>query len=139
MSDRTTDLMRLCVEKVDLEGEDAFFFQNVMNALLETRHESECRARLEEAQVWFDKWCSREMPNLRWASERVSMLQEMVENRGLVIYMTNEMADTICNLGENDPRVPSIEAKYGGISLVNLKQMARTVRAIPGRKDGLDS
>jgi hypothetical protein len=43
--------MRLCVEKVDLEGEDAFFFQNVMNALLETRHESECRARLEEARV----------------------------------------------------------------------------------------
>jgi len=63
----------------------------------------------------------------------------MVENKGLVIYMTNEMADTICNLGENDPSVPSIEAQYGGISLVNLKQMARTVRAIPGRKDGDDS
>ena len=139
MSDRATDLMRLCVEKVDLEGEDAFFFQNVMNALLETRHESECRARLEEARVWFDKWCSREMQDLGWASERVSMLQKMVENKGLVIYMTNEMADTICNLGENDPSVPSIEAKYGGISLVNLKQMARTVRAIPGRKDGDDS
>jgi hypothetical protein len=79
------------------------------------------------------------MQDLGWASERVSMLQEIVENKGLVIYMTNEMADTICNLGENDPSVPSIEAKYGGISLVNLKQMARTVRAIPGRKDGDDS
>ena len=79
------------------------------------------------------------MQDLGWASERVSMLQEMVEHKGLVIYMTNEMADTICNLGENDPSVPSIEAKYGGISLVNLKQMARTVRAIPGRKDGDDS
>jgi hypothetical protein len=97
-----------------LEGEDAFFFQNVMNALLETRHESECRARLEEARVWFDKWRSREMQDLGWASERVSMLQEMVENKGLVIYMTNKMADTICNLSENDPSGPSIEAKCGG-------------------------
>jgi hypothetical protein len=39
-----------------LEGEDAVFFQNVMSALLETRHESECQARLEEARLWFDKW-----------------------------------------------------------------------------------
>jgi hypothetical protein len=88
--------------------------------------------------VWFDK-CSREMQDLGWASERVSMLQEMVENKGLVIYRTNEMADTICNLGENDPSVPAIEAKYGGISLVSLKQLARTVRAIRGRKNGDDS
>jgi hypothetical protein len=48
--------MRLCFEKIELDGQDAVFFQNVMNALFETRHESECRARLEEARVWFDKW-----------------------------------------------------------------------------------
>ena len=35
--------------------------------------------------------------DLGWASERVSMLQEMVKNKGLVIYM-KQMADTICNL-----------------------------------------
>jgi Ca2+-binding EF-hand superfamily protein len=59
MSDRTTELMRLCFEKIDSEGEDAVFFQNVMNALFEARHESECRARLDEALVWFDKWRSK--------------------------------------------------------------------------------
>ena len=51
MSDRTAKLMRLCFEKIELDGEDAVFFQNVMNAPFETRHESECRARLEEAGV----------------------------------------------------------------------------------------
>ena len=40
------------------------------------------------------------------------MLQQMVEDKGVVIYMTNEMAETICNLAENDPSVPLIEAKY---------------------------
>lgn len=50
MSDRTTELMRLCFERIDLliGREDAVFFQNVMNALFETRHESGCRARLDE-------------------------------------------------------------------------------------------
>jgi len=38
--------MRICFEKVELGGEDAVFFQNVMNAFLEVDHESECRARL---------------------------------------------------------------------------------------------
>ena len=56
MSDRTAELMRLCFEKVDLPGEDAAFFQNVMNALLEARVESEAQERREEAHVWFDKW-----------------------------------------------------------------------------------
>lgn len=41
MSDRTAELMRLCLEKVDLKGQDAAFFQNVMNALLEARYESD--------------------------------------------------------------------------------------------------
>jgi hypothetical protein len=41
MSDRTAELMRLCFEKIELEGEDAVFFQNVMNGPFETRHESE--------------------------------------------------------------------------------------------------
>ena len=81
MSDRTDELMRFCVEKVDLEGEDAVFFQNVLNAVLETRHESECRARLEEARVWFDKWHPLETQDLAWASERVIMLQQMVETK----------------------------------------------------------
>ena len=84
--------------------------------------------------MWFDKWRSREMQDLGWASERVSMLQEMVENKGLVIYMTTKMADTICNLGENDPSVPAIEAKYGGISLVSLKQMAVPLELYPAKK-----
>ncbi len=138
MSDKTTELMRLCFEKIDLDGEDSVFFQNVMNAFFETRHESECRARLDEARVWFDKWRLLETHDLARASERVSMLQEMAENKDVVIYMTNEMANTICSLDENDPSVPLIEAKYGGVSLATLKQMARTVRAIPGRNDGAD-
>jgi hypothetical protein len=131
MSDRTTELMRLCCEKVDLEGEDAVFFQNVMNALLESRHESECQARLEEARMWFDKWRLIEIQDFAWASERVAMLQQMVEDKGVVIYMTNEMAETICNLTENDPSVPLIEAKYRGLSLAKLKQIALRVRAMP--------
>jgi hypothetical protein len=133
MSDKTTELMRLCCEKVDLEGEDALFFQNVMNALLETRHESECRARLEEARVWFDKWRLLETQDFAWASERVTMLQQMAENKSVVIYMTKEIADAICSLAEDDPSVPLIEAKYGGMSLANLKQIALTitVRAVP--------
>ena len=32
MSDSTTELMRICFEKVELGGEDAVFFQNEMNA-----------------------------------------------------------------------------------------------------------
>jgi len=135
MSDKTTELMRLCCEKVDLEGEDALFFQNVMNALLATRQESECRARLEEARVWFDKWRVLETQDLAWASERVTMLQQMAENKSVVIYMTKEMADAICNLAEDDPSVPLIEAKYRGMSLANLKQIAFTVRAMPERTE----
>jgi len=136
LSDKATELMRLCSERVDLEGEDAVFFQNVMNALLETRHESECQARLEEARVWFDKWRLLETQNLAWASERVAMLQQMVKDKGVAIYMTKEMAETICNLAEKDPSVPLIEAKYSGMPLADLKQIALTVRAIPERNDG---
>ena len=135
MSDKTTELMRLCCEKVDLEGEDAPFFQNVMNALLETRHESECQARLEEARVWFDKWRLLETQDLSRASKRVTMLQQMAEYKSVVIYMTKEMADEICNLAEDDPSVPLIEAKYRGMSLANLKQIAFTVRAMPERTE----
>jgi hypothetical protein len=135
MSDRATELMRLCCEKVDLEGEDALFFQNVMNALLETRHEAECRARLEEARVWSDKWHPLETPDFAWACERIARLQQMVENKGVVIYMTKEMAETICDLAETDPSVPLIEARYRGISLANLKQIALTVRAVPERTE----
>jgi hypothetical protein len=136
LSDKVTELMRLCSERVDLEGEDAVFFQDVMSAVLETHHESECQARLEEAQVWFDKWRLHETQDLAWASERVAMLQQMVRDKGVVIYMTKEMAETICNLAENDPSVPLIEAKYSGMPLADLKQIALTVRAIPERNDG---
>lgn len=135
MSDRTTELMHLCCERVDAEGEDALFFQNVMNALLETRHESECRARLEEARVWFDRWRPLETEDLVWASERVARLRRMVEDKGAVIYMTQEMAATICDLAENDPSVPLIEARYRGTSMANLKQIALTVRAMPERTE----
>ena len=113
--------MRLS-ERVDLEGEDAVFFQNVMSAILEARHESECQARLEEARVWFDKCRLHETQDFAWASERLAMLQQMVEDKGVVIYMTKEMAETICNLAENDPSVPLIEAKYSGMPLANLKK-----------------
>jgi hypothetical protein len=134
MSDRTTERMRLCCEKVDLEGEDAVFFENVMNALLETRHESECQARLEEARMWLNKWKLTEKQDFAWASERVAMLLQMVEDKGVVIYMTNEMAETICSLAENDPSVPLIEAKYRGLSLASLKQIAIRVRARPEKR-----
>ena len=70
MSDSTTELMRICFEKVELGGEDAVFFQNVINAFLEVGHESECRARLEEARVWLDKWRPLETKDLDWASGR---------------------------------------------------------------------
>ena len=135
MSDKATELMRLCCERIDLEGEDAVFFQNVMSALLETRHEAECEARLVEARVWFDKWRLLETQDLAWAAERVAMLQQMVEDKGVVIYMTKEMAETICNLAENNPSVPSVERKYDGVPLDNLKQIALVVRAIPERND----
>ena len=135
MSHRTTELMRICFEKVESGGEDAVFFQNVMNAFLEARHESECRARLEEARVWLDKWCPLETKDLDWASGRVAMLQQMVEVKGMAISMTTELAETICSLAENDPRVPLIEAKYWGMSLGDLKKLALTVKALPERKD----
>jgi hypothetical protein len=83
MSDSTTELMRICFEKVELGGEDAVFFQNAMNAFLEAGHESECRARLEEARVWLDKWRPLETKDLDWASGRVAMLQQMVEVKGM--------------------------------------------------------
>jgi hypothetical protein len=79
---------------------------------------------------------AHETQDLAWASERLAMLQQMVEDKGVVIYMTKEMAETICNLAENDPSGPLIEAKYSGMPLANLKKLALTVRAIPGRNDG---
>ena len=111
------------------------FFQNVMNAFLKARHESECRARLEEARVWLDKWRPLETKDLDWASGRVAMLQQMVEVRGMAISMTTEPAETICSLAENDPRVPLIEAKYWGMSLAELKKLGLTVQAVRERTD----
>ena len=64
--------------------------------------------------MWLDKWRPLEMKDLDWASGRVAMLQRMVEVKGMAISMTAELAETICGLAENDPRVPLIEAKYGG-------------------------
>jgi hypothetical protein len=75
-----------------------------------------------------------EARDLAWASDRVAMLKETAENKGVVIYMTEEMAGTICNLGENDPSVPLIEAQYGGMLLASLKQIALTIRANTRRK-----
>ena len=127
--------MRICFEKVELGGEDAVFFQNVMNAFLEVDHESECRARLEEARVWLDKWRPLETKDLDWAPGRVAMLQQMVEVKGMAISMAAELAETICGLAENDPRGPLIEAKYWGMPLADLKKLALTVNAVPERKD----
>jgi hypothetical protein len=127
MSDRTAELMRLCFEKVDLEGQDAAFFQNVMNALLEARYESESQGRREEAQVWFDKWSPVEPVDIAWACSRLAELQQLVENtRGNTVAMalTKEWAEGICNLADDDARVPLVEAKQRGVSLTHLKEMA---------------
>jgi hypothetical protein len=40
------------------------------------------------------------------------------------------------SLGDNDPSGALIEANFGGVSLVSLREMARAVRSIPERKDG---
>ena len=139
MRDSTSELMRLCIEKVELEGEDAVFFQNVMNALLHAEAKSECRAQLEEAQVWFDKWRPLETRDLDWATDRLAKLHQIVENvegNTVAISMTKEMAQRIYNLAENDPSVPLIEAKYLGMRLADLKQVAL---AAINRKDAQDS
>ena len=65
----------------------------------------------------------------------VAMLQQMVEVKGMAISMTAELAETICGLAENDPRVLLIEAKYWGMPLADLKKLALTVNAVPERKD----
>jgi hypothetical protein len=136
MSDRTAELMRLCFEKVDLEGEDAAFFQNVMNALLEARYESECQGRREEAHVWFDKWRQLETLDPVWASNRLAELQQSVETKNVfAMALTKEWAEGIRNLADDDPRVPLIEAKHFGMSLAHLKEMATAFLALPERKD----
>ena len=136
MSDRTAELMRLCFEKVDLEGQDAAFFQNVMNALLEARYESESQGRREEAQVWFDKWSPVERRDIAWASSRLAELQQSVENKNMcVMAISKEDAETICNLADDDPSVPLVEAKHFGISLAHLKEIAFTVKAMREGKD----
>ncbi len=81
MSENTTEMMRVCFEKIDAGGEDAQFFQRVHDALLEARHESEMIGRLDEARVWLAKW--REP--LEWATGRIEMLQRNVERKGIVI------------------------------------------------------
>jgi hypothetical protein len=127
MSDRTTELMRLCFEKVELEGQDAAFFQNVMNALLQARSESEAQGRREEAEVWLDKWHPVEPKDIAWASDRLAKLQQLVEHshgNTFMMALTKEWAEEIGNIADDDPRVPLIEAKHCGMPLVGLKQMA---------------
>jgi hypothetical protein len=117
--------MRLCFEKVDLGAQDAALFQDVMNALLEARSESEAQGRLEEARVWFDKWRPLETLDLAWGSGRVAILEQLVESKNAVVMaMTEEMAQTICNLADDSPSVPLIEAFYYGMSLADLKEIA---------------
>jgi hypothetical protein len=126
MSDRTAELMRLCFEKVDLKGQDAVFFQNVMSALLEARSESEAQGKREEAQMWLDKWHPVEPQDIAWASHRLAMLQQYVENKNMCAMMvTKEWAEGICNIADDDPSVPLIEAQHRGASLAHLKEMAR--------------
>ena len=122
MSDRTAELMRVCFEKVDLKGQDAVFFQNVMSALLEARSESEAQGKRGEAQMWFDKWHPVEPRDIAWASHRLAMLQQHVENNNMcAMRLTKEWAEQICSIADDDPSVPLIEAKYRGMSLTNLK------------------
>jgi hypothetical protein len=128
MSDRTAELMRLCFEKVDLAGQDAVFFQNVMSALLEARSESEAQGRREEAQVWFYKWLPVEPQDIAWTSSRLAELQRSVEHahgNNFAMLVTKEWAEQICNIADDDPSVPLIEAKHRGVSLAHLKEMAR--------------
>lgn len=93
MSDRTAELMRVCFEKVDLEGQDAAFFQNVMSALLEARSESEVQGRRAEAQVWLDRWRPVEPLDLAWASSRLAELQRQVEYKNTMCAMAISKED----------------------------------------------
>ena len=134
MSERTAELMRLCFEKVDLEGQDAAFFQNVMNALLEARYESESQGRREEAQVWLDKWSPVEPLDLAWTSSRLAELQQSVETKMCAMLVTQEWAERICSIADDDPSVPLIEAKHRGMSLTNLKGIATAWLQREGRQ-----
>jgi hypothetical protein len=75
MNENTTEMMRLCFEKIDAGREDAQFFQGVHDALLEGRHESEMIGRLDEARVWPAKWHEPDPQALEWATSRIAMLQ----------------------------------------------------------------
>jgi hypothetical protein len=137
MSDRTAELMRLCFEKVDLEGQDAAFFQNVMSALLEARSESEAQGRREEAQVWFDKWRPVEPLDHAWASSRLAELQQLVESNNMcAMAVSKEWAEGICRIADDDPSVPLIEAKHRGMPLAQLKEMARACFQREGQRGG---
>jgi hypothetical protein len=134
MDDKTTGIFRLCWAKARLGGEDAPLFYDVIHALMRTHHESECRGRLEEARIWFDKWHPLETQDLAWASDRVATLQRTIENKAMAISMKEEMVETICNLAENDPSVPLIEAQYGRMPLAELKKLALAIKSRRERK-----
>jgi hypothetical protein len=53
--------------------------------------------------------------------------------------VTKEWAKEICNMTDDDPRVPLIEANHRGITLAYLKQIATAFLAMPERKDGAGS
>jgi hypothetical protein len=101
---------------------------------MRTDHESECRGRLEEARIWLDKWHPLETQSLAWASEQVTSLQRTIENKTMAISLKEEMVETICNLAEIDPSVPSIEAQYGRMPLAELKKLAFALKSRPERK-----
>jgi hypothetical protein len=134
MHDRNLPLLSFLSAKARLGGEDGPFFYDVMHALMRADHESECRGRLEEARVWFDKWHPLEAQDLAWASDRVATLQQTIENKAMMISMKEEMVETICNLAENDPSVPLIEAQYGRMPLADLKKLALALKSRRERK-----
>jgi hypothetical protein len=90
MSQNTTDIMGLCVEKIDAGKEDAPLFQRVHDALLEARHESELIARLDEARIWLARRNEPEAQVLEWARNRIEILQRSVEIKGIVVSRTLE-------------------------------------------------
>jgi hypothetical protein len=87
MSENTTEMMRLCFEKIDAGGDDAQFFQRVHDALMEARHESGMIGRLDEARVWLAKW--HEPQATGWGTRRIEMLQRSLETKGIIVRWGN--------------------------------------------------
>lgn len=90
MSQNTTEIMGLWFEKIDAGKEDAPFFQRIHDALLEARYESEMIGRFDEARTWLANWSEPNSQMLEWARNRIEILQQSVELKGIVVCQTRE-------------------------------------------------